>query len=94
MANTILNKAKCQRLFGITRDFWEGGMHCYPTLHPWEYENNAHPYQEYLADMKIQKAFIKERWEELKNADILTQIDEAIEVIKPLAAKELMEGDI
>tara|TARA_Y100000780_G_scaffold74235_1_gene66616 strand:- start:264 stop:548 length:285 start_codon:yes stop_codon:yes gene_type:complete len=94
MANTVLNKAKCERLFGITRDFWESSLHCYKELHPYEYENNAHPYQEYLADMRTQYPFIKEQLNKLQESNILTKIEEAIEVIKPLAVKELMGEDI
>ena len=90
MANNTLNKAKCYRLFGITRDFWESSLYCSPKLPRYEYEGNAHPYQEYLADLKIQRVFIEKQLKKLLDSKLLNRIDEAIEKIEPLAVEELL----
>jgi len=90
VASNKLNKAKCDRLFGITHEFWESRVWCKDYLPEYEYKNNAHPYQEYLTDLKVQRVFIKEQMERLLNSNIVDQIDRAIEKIEPLAIDELL----
>ena len=93
MANKKLNKAKCERLFGITSEFWWRNPHVYLSAKDvWsgEYENNAHPNQEYLADLRTQRAYIAKQLKINAEYNILDAIDKAIEATMPLAMAELL----
>ena len=108
MAKLGLNKAKCERLFGIDRGFWDLNNVCSMYLrfgktlevdkngevtNDWgEYCLNAHPHSEYLADLKEQRKHIAEKLEQILKSNILEQIDEAIEATTPLAIAETIRG--
>ena len=105
MANLNMSFAKLERLFNIPREFWSMPYYravetlpdCeYDEKRGWytniirdEYRNNAHPHQEYLADLKMARVLIKRKLDEIAKTKILNDIDRAIEATTPLAIKEL-----
>jgi len=107
MANLSISYARLDRLFRIPREFWNiPNFRAVATLPDCEYNeeygyytntirdeyrNNAHPHQEYLADLKIARVLIKKKLDEIAKTEILNEIDRAIEETKKLAITELME---
>ena len=105
MANLNMSFAKLDRLFNIPREFWNipnfraletlpdsewnKEMGWYTNIVRDEYRNNAHPHQEYLADLKMARVLIKEQLDEIAKTEILNKIDRAIEATTPLAIKEI-----
>ena len=106
MAN--ITYARLDRVFNINREFWNiGNFRCALTIPKstgsiWrdnvvtvEYANNAHPHQEYLADLKMARALIKQQLEKIqKEGNILDKIDEAIEATTVLALEELTNPEV
>lgn len=105
MANLNMSYAKLDRLFNIPREFWSitkfSALATVPDCeyneeYGWytnivrdEYRNNAHPHQEYLADLKMARVLIKQKLDEIVKTEILNEIDRAIEATTPLAIKEI-----
>ena len=93
MASIILNKEKMNRLFGIPKDFWNKSYvrvnsASAPAVSN-EYAGNAHPHQEYLADLKVARVFVEQQLKHWEEADIIKRIDKEIEETRELAIKEI-----
>ena len=110
MADNVLDKQKMCRLFGIPTSWWGKPLRNFKLhfpkeryyadgSEPWcvlkdEYRTNAHPHQEYLADLKVARYYIEEQLKLIKETDMIGRIDRAIEASKPFAREEIASMEI
>jgi|DEB0MinimDraft_4_1074332.scaffolds.fasta_scaffold65844_2 hypothetical protein len=102
-----ISMARMDRLFNIPREFWSIHSFRVAKVLPksefnkrWgyyenivdnEYIGNAHPHQEYLADLKQARQLIAEQLKKIEENNIISKLDEAIEETRKLAIAEIME---